>query len=530
MTAGQHRWYNAPSGSANAALTWVQAMTLDASGNLGIGTTAPAEKLEVKGSTTGVLRLSSTSFSYNLFTNNADGSFYLRDVTNSANRLIISSTGAATFSSSVTATSFGGSAYPYNSILGSGADASTGTIFAGSTSGYASSIDVAGGGATNPNTIIFKTASIERVRIASNGNVGINTNDPLARLDIASAYNSSNKLLYVRNSNGSINTNAYDTVVFQQDDVTTLRIVERNISGTDQLMTFSIGDGYGRIAVSDQPLQFFVNGSPTGVGYQGLGGTMAMHIAINGNVLINTTTDAGYKLDVNGTARVQGLATFSGSISSNRAAQGNINGINYFTAGTANWYVGSSAIGSNTDMQFYNHSAGVVVFNIANTTGAATFSSSVTATNFIVPGGTSAQFLKADGSLDSNVYLTSTSSTFSYTSSVTLSPTWQNTGVSSANLGTGAYLITCNANDFAVGGGQYDCTYTGLMYFFAGTTNGVNANEIVLHHSGHADQGRYIYLRTLGTLVADGKTYLQISGNGTNSGASNYQFTFKKLL
>jgi hypothetical protein len=40
------------------------------------------------------------------------------------------------------------------------------------------------------------SASIERVRIASNGYVGINTNDPLARLDIASAYNSSNKLLY----------------------------------------------------------------------------------------------------------------------------------------------------------------------------------------------------------------------------------------------------------------------------------------------------------------------------------------------
>jgi hypothetical protein len=162
--------------------------------------------------------------------------------------------------------------------------------------------------------------------------------------------------------------------------------------------------------------------------------------------------------------------------------------------------------------------------------GIAEFASSVTATNFIVPGGTSAQFLKADGSLDSNVYLTSTSSTFSYTSSVTLTTSFQNTGVSSANLGTGAYLITCNANDFGVGGGQYDCTYTGLMYFFAGGTNGSDANEIVLHHTGHADNGRYIYLRTLSTYNTDGKTYLQISGNGTNSGASNYQFTFKKLL
>ena len=128
-------------------------------------------------------------------------------------------------------------------------------------------------------------------------------------------------------------------------------------------------------------------------------------------------------------------------------------------------------------------------------------------------------------------YITSTSSTFSYTASVTLSPTWQNTGVSSANLtGSGVYIVTCNANDFGVSGGQYNCTYTGIMYWFAGGTNGSNVNEIVLHHTGHADNGRYIYLRTINTVSADGKTYLQISGNGTNSGASNYQLTFKKIL
>jgi hypothetical protein len=94
---------------------------------------------------------------------------------------------------------------------------------------------------------------------------------------------------------------------------------------------------------------------------------------MSGNFLINTTTDSGYKLDVNGTGR------FSGGITLNRAAAGNANGYILQTAGTSNWYVGSSAVGSNTDLQFYNHSATSVVFNIANTTGAATFSSSVTA-------------------------------------------------------------------------------------------------------------------------------------------------------
>ena len=40
--SGQHQWFNAASGTAGNAITFTQAMTLDASGNLGIGTTSPA--------------------------------------------------------------------------------------------------------------------------------------------------------------------------------------------------------------------------------------------------------------------------------------------------------------------------------------------------------------------------------------------------------------------------------------------------------------------------------------------------------
>ena len=46
---GQHIWYNAPSGTAGNAITFTQAMTLDASGRLGIGTAAPNSVLEVAG-------------------------------------------------------------------------------------------------------------------------------------------------------------------------------------------------------------------------------------------------------------------------------------------------------------------------------------------------------------------------------------------------------------------------------------------------------------------------------------------------
>ena len=49
---GEHQWWNAPSGTAGDAITFTQAMTLDASGNLGIGTSSPVAKLQIKGSGT----------------------------------------------------------------------------------------------------------------------------------------------------------------------------------------------------------------------------------------------------------------------------------------------------------------------------------------------------------------------------------------------------------------------------------------------------------------------------------------------
>ena len=40
MVSGTHTWFNAASGTGGTAITWTQAMTLDASGNLLVGTTS----------------------------------------------------------------------------------------------------------------------------------------------------------------------------------------------------------------------------------------------------------------------------------------------------------------------------------------------------------------------------------------------------------------------------------------------------------------------------------------------------------
>jgi hypothetical protein len=51
QTDGKHIWFQAPSGTAGNAISFTQAMTLDASGRLGIGTQSPAGILSIKGTT-----------------------------------------------------------------------------------------------------------------------------------------------------------------------------------------------------------------------------------------------------------------------------------------------------------------------------------------------------------------------------------------------------------------------------------------------------------------------------------------------
>jgi hypothetical protein len=47
VVGNSHAWYIAPSGTAGNAISFTQAMTLDASGNLGVGTTSPVGALQV---------------------------------------------------------------------------------------------------------------------------------------------------------------------------------------------------------------------------------------------------------------------------------------------------------------------------------------------------------------------------------------------------------------------------------------------------------------------------------------------------
>ncbi len=72
---GAHLWYSAASGTAGNNITFTQAMTLDASGNLGVGTTSPAAKAEFV-SGTGAQYIGTFRTGDSTTANNVGGGFY----------------------------------------------------------------------------------------------------------------------------------------------------------------------------------------------------------------------------------------------------------------------------------------------------------------------------------------------------------------------------------------------------------------------------------------------------------------------
>jgi hypothetical protein len=131
---GQFEWFTAASGTAGNAITFTQAMTLDASGNLGVGTTSPSQRIHASASDP---------------------------------RALLASTGT------------GHSAWQCQNTSGSsyfGRDNAGGSFFgtANATVVYSSSSD----------PITFYTSATERARIDSSGNllVGTTTSDARVRV------------------------------------------------------------------------------------------------------------------------------------------------------------------------------------------------------------------------------------------------------------------------------------------------------------------------------------------------------------
>jgi len=167
-------------------------------------------------------------------------------------------------------------------------------------------------------------------------------------------------------------------------------------------------------------------------------------VYLNGNVLIGTNTYGGYKLDVNGTSRFTGNALFVGS---------------------------------------------------------------VTATSLIKSGGTSTQFLKADGSVDSNTYLTAASASTIYV---------PYTGAN-ANVNLGTYTIT--AAQHLTGTLTY--TDTNVLAAFQSSANSYNQLLIQNSNTGATASSDVVVNNNLSTATTYYGNFGMNSSNFTGSGSLN---------
>ena len=324
------------------------------------GTGRFSGNLRVDGTSNGYLTLNATSTGGNEsgiffqvgggnkwenYTANNDTALNWYSYANSTIVFKLASTGAATFTSSAF------NVATFNSTFGQMAIsfANSGTTFSQIGSGISvcptAAIDDLGFGTAGLNkNIVFATgtAFTERMRITSGGNVGIGTTSPGFKLDV----------------NGKIYSST-------------------EVQGGSAVMNLT--GGYAT---------FGSNSSVVGIRVGRDASLNDIIINPSGNVSIGTTTDAGYKLDVNGTGRFSGNlrvdGTSNGYLTLNATSTGgNESGI-FFQVGGGNKWENYTA-NNDTALNWYSYANSTIVFKLAST-GAATFSSSVTATSFISDG------------------------------------------------------------------------------------------------------------------------------------------------
>ena len=175
QVAGAHAWLTASSGTAGNAITFTQAMTLDASGQLGIGTSSPAAQLHVSvANTNNTLRLQRTGTAtgvWSLYLSNNTGSsadlvFY--DNTNSRSVMTLDAAGGNVgigTTSPATRLHLKGATNQVSIKLENPQARTFQILSNGSTGG--------GGASTGSFAIYDETAGADRLTLDASGNLGI---------------------------------------------------------------------------------------------------------------------------------------------------------------------------------------------------------------------------------------------------------------------------------------------------------------------------------------------------------------------
>ena len=201
---GSHIWFNAPSGSAGNIISFTQAMTLDASGNLGIGSTNPAALISL---TEKVLKISNPniasiyleSIGNRIWANyvNSAGTLTWYDITGAATRMSIPSSGNVLIGTTTDAGYKLDLIGDFRALTNGGGD--NNSLFEGNGSflkvkGRASyaALVIDGTGTNNwewairgETTLRLNENGNNRICIASGGNFGINVTTPTSKLHLS---------------------------------------------------------------------------------------------------------------------------------------------------------------------------------------------------------------------------------------------------------------------------------------------------------------------------------------------------------
>jgi hypothetical protein len=171
------------------------------------------------------------------------------------------------------------------------------------------------------------TTFSEKLRITHEGNVGIGTTSPTAPLDVRGRvyveHNNDNFVhgVTVRQNNTTSSSLAGFQIMYGSSAVAEFNYRASNFANPALANTVVFN------SVADQKLAFIANTGVVGNGQdvyfktRGNNQNGIIIFGITNNVGINTATDAGFGLDVNGTARIQG----------------NINAQSYTVNGVAGW-------------------------------------------------------------------------------------------------------------------------------------------------------------------------------------------------
>jgi hypothetical protein len=335
-----HEWYNAPSGTAGNAISFTQAMTLNASGNLMLGTTSISNPisfirlLNISGGDAALVLSNSNGTAKNWSVGALDsGSFAIYD--GSTFRFSIASTGAATFSSSVTATQFG--VADGQKFLSNGGTQSYYAPNSGASEiGYQTTLNFRAFNGNSPVSAMF---------MSSGGNVGIGTSTPGQKLSIAGRLNFDTFStdiddfgMWATSSGTTISSYSTSNIMFRTNATERARItsagelcvgrtsaygagflvnVEGNIyasaaivagssvTATSGLTVGSLGSGSDAIIslatnASGAPRTIYYKASTATINFTGTGGTDLMTLTNGGNLGIGTTSP-GNRLHVTNT-------------------------------------------------------------------------------------------------------------------------------------------------------------------------------------------------------------------------------------